>query len=265
MTSAPFPFRLTAIVVASVALTGASLAEPAQPDMAQAPRCSFPAGATKLDFPLTRTAGRLAAGQPITVVALGSSSTAGAGASSPANSYPSRLEAELKERFPAADFRVINAGVNGEDAQQMLARLDETVLSKKPDLVVWQVGTNAVLRDHSLAGEAPLLREGIARMKNDGIDVVIMDCQYAPKVLAKNGIHGMVDLLHSAARYDRVSVFNRFEIMKHWREADGTPFETVLSNDGLHMNDWSYACLAKLLAGALADATRGVSVAAAPR
>lgn len=258
------PFCYVTVAAASILLATAAHAQTLPPEIARTPRCSAPQGAAKLDYPLTHTAARLAAGQPVTIVALGSSSTAGAGASSPAASYPARLEAELRARFPAATITVLNRGTNGEEAAQMLARLDETVLSAKPDLVLWQVGTNAVLRDHSLAGEAPLLREGIQRIKDAGADLVIIDCQYAPKVLAKDGIHGMLDLLHSAAKYERVGVFNRFAIMQHWREAEGISFETVLSPDGLHMNDWSYACIAKLLANALTDAARGVSVAGLP-
>ena len=32
------------------------------------------------------------------------------------------------------------------------------------------------------------------------------------------------------------------------------PFEAFISEDELHMNDWSYGCLAKLLGGAIAEA-----------
>jgi len=34
------------------------------------------------------------------------------------------------------------------------------------------------------------------------------------------------------------------------------PFDAFLSPDELHMNDWSYGCVAKLLAGAIADAAQ---------
>ena len=71
----------------------------------------------------------------------------GAGASSPAASYPSRLEVELKAAFPDAHITVLNRGVNGEDAADMLARFDKAVFAEQPDLVIWQVGTNSVLRD----------------------------------------------------------------------------------------------------------------------
>ena len=36
--------------------------------------------------------------------------------------------------------------------------------------------------------------------------------------------------------------------MRNWREGENIPFEAFLSPDGIHMNDWSYGCVAKLLA-----------------
>jgi len=37
----------------------------------------------------------------------------------------------------------------------MLARLDIAVIAEKPDLVLWQVGTNSVLRDKAAAAARP--------------------------------------------------------------------------------------------------------------
>ena len=42
--------------------------------------------------------------------------------------------------------------------------------------------------------------------------------------------------------------------MRHWYSAEHLPFETFVSADGLHMNDWSYACLAKALGMAISEA-----------
>src|SRR5271167_1335156 len=112
--------------------------------------CSAPAALARFDYPLRRTARRLANGDPLTIVAIGSSSTAGAGASSPAASYPSRLAVELRQRFPTRDVTVLNRGVNGETTEQMMARFATGVITAHPDLVLWQVGTNSVLRDRPL-------------------------------------------------------------------------------------------------------------------
>jgi len=218
----------------------------------------------RLGSPLNRMARRVAAGQPVTIMALGSSSTAGAGASGPTATYPSRLEAELRARFPELAIKVSNRGVNGEEVADMLARLDEAAAVDKPDVVLWQVGTNAVLRDNPLGSVDQLIKDGLARMKALGADVVLIDPQFAPKVIAKPDAEEMVDLIAGAATKRSVDLFPRFAIMREWREKDGVPFEAFLSPDQLHMNDWGYACLAKLLGAAIADAaTRPVAAARA--
>ena len=98
--------------------------------------CSAPSELIKLEQLLVRTATRIAEGQPLRIVALGSSSTAGFGASSISQSYPSRLEFELRSLLPGRDVVVINRGVNGQDAEEMLARLQRSVLGAHPDLVI---------------------------------------------------------------------------------------------------------------------------------
>ncbi|MGD0025621.1 MAG: SGNH/GDSL hydrolase family protein, partial [Xanthobacteraceae bacterium] len=228
--------------------------------------CSALTEFARLDRPLRHTAHRLAGGEPLTIVAIGSSSTAGAGASSPAASYPSRLAVELRQRFPGQDITVLNRGVNGEETTDMIARFAAQVIAEHPQLVLWQVGTNSVLRDHPLKPHSVLLREGIAELKATGADVVLIDLQYAPKVLAKSETPGMVDQIALAAKEENVDLFRRFAVMRDWHENEHLPFDVFLSPDRLHMNDWGYACVAKLLASGIAEAaTRPiVSVAAHP-
>ena len=230
--------------------------------------CTAPSDVARLAYPLARTAKRLAAGDPLKVIAIGSSSTAGAGASSPAASYPSRLQVELAQLFPRNLITVINRGVNGEEAREMVARFDANVISEKPDLVIWQVGTNAVLRDQPLTPAGALIHDGLGRLKASGADVVLIDPQFAPSVLAKIDVDNMVDLIATTAKIENVDLFRRFALMRHWRQVVNMPYEVFLSADELHMNDWSYGCIAKLLAGAIADAATRSTVTAsatAPR
>ena len=79
-------------------------------------------------------------------------------------------------------------------------RFATDVVAAHPDLVLWQVGTNSVLRDHPLKPHAALLHEGIAELKAAGADVVLMDMQYAPQVLAKPETQGMEDQIAFAAK-----------------------------------------------------------------
>jgi acyl-CoA thioesterase I len=227
--------------------------------------CNVTLDQVRLDLPLAHTARVLASGKPLKIVALGSSSTYGAGASTSAASYPSRLAEELARRFPGHEIAILNRGVNGNEAADMLARLDTAVIAEKPDLILWQVGTNSVLRDKPLQPHAPLLHEGLARMKATGADVVLIDPQYAPRVISKPMCEGMVSLIATTAKAEHVGVFHRFELMRRWRETEQLPFETFVSTDGLHMNDWSYACLAKALGVAIAEAaTRPTATAVGP-
>ena len=154
----------------------------------------------RFDFPLSHTAPLLASGRPIKIVALGSSLTYGAGASTSAAAYPSRLAEELARHFPGHEITVLNRGVNGEEITDMLVRLDSTVIAEHPDLVLWQVGTNSVLRDRSLPPQDAHLREGLMRLKATGADVVLIDPQYAPKVIAHSNCDRMVSLMIRGGR-----------------------------------------------------------------
>src|SRR5829696_5126651 len=135
--------------------------------------CAAPPDLISFEYRLTRTARRLLAGLPLVIVALGSSSTAGAGASSADAAYPARLAAELRERCGNEAINVLNRGINGEDVREMLARFDADVISHNPDLVIWQLGTNWLLQDDSLNVFDGLLRDGIKRLASAASDVVL--------------------------------------------------------------------------------------------
>jgi lysophospholipase L1-like esterase len=218
--------------------------------------CQAPAELTRLDHPLLHTARRLASGKPLIIVAIGSSSTAGARATSAAASYPSRLAVELRKLFPGRDIKVFNRGVNGEETANMMARFSTDVFAAHPQLVLWQLGTNSVLRDDPLKPHSSLLHAGLAELRAMDADVVLIDPQYAPRVLAKAETPGMVEQITLAAKDENIDVFHRFAIMRSWYQVQHRPFNIFISADGLHMNDWGYACWAKLLAGSIAQAVR---------
>ena len=164
-------------VIAAVALPFAARGETA------GPTCDAPFSMIRFTNPLVRVAQRLKSGEPITIVAIGSSSTAGAGASSPAASYPSRLAVELTQRFSGHPITVLNRGVGGEEIGDMLKRFDTAVIAAKPDLVLWQFGTNSVIRDVKLNDHNVTIREGLTKIRSTGADIVLIDPQFAPKVI----------------------------------------------------------------------------------
>lgn len=238
-----------AAFLAGATLAGLALAVPPAAAASLLPAaCPASTALTKLDMPLTKLAARLAGDQPVVIVAIGSSSTAGAGASSAQASYPSRLEALLRERYPGRDIRVVNRGINGQDQPEMMARFDADVVALKPAVVLWQGGVNAMFRDNGLGTAESILREAIRRTREIGADFVIIDPQYAPRVIADADSGPMVKLMNTVAAEEAVPVFHRFALMRDWHERGGMPFEAFLAKDSFHMNDWSYDCLARDLA-----------------
>jgi lysophospholipase L1-like esterase len=233
-----------------LASSGLALAEP--PATTSMPSCGVPPALSEIGVALDRSAGRIDQGRPLTIVAMGSSSTQGIGATSPSMSYPSRLEGELRDRFPAIEIRVLNRGIGGQDVGEELNRLDHDVVAEHPDLVIWQVGTNAVLRREDLTADEQLIRRGVSLMKEDKIDVVLMDMQYARRVLARPAWREMERMIAEIAHNNRVGLFRRFEIMQEWDRTQQLAPAAMIGPDGLHMTDAGYGCLATELAEALA-------------
>jgi lysophospholipase L1-like esterase len=210
--------------------------------------CLPPKGGAKSMGSLPHVAGKLASGQPVVIVAFGSSSTAGYGTTSPEFTYPNRLAAQLRRQYPNADITVVNRGKGGDDAPEMMKRLQAEVIDTKPDLVIWQVGTNAVLRNLDPGETAKLVEDGIARIQAAGADLVLVDLQYSPKVTERaESASKMVRLLGKIAQLRHVGIFPRFEVMRDWHERQALPIDSFVIADGLHMNDWGYACFAQLL------------------
>jgi lysophospholipase L1-like esterase len=97
---------------------------------------------------LQKTSEKLRAGKPLKVIAFGDSITAGGDASTVELQYPSRYAEHLRQRFPKSQITVENGSTGGDNTVMGLARLDEKVLSRSPDLVLVAFGMN----DHNLPG-----------------------------------------------------------------------------------------------------------------
>src|SRR5262245_39935902 len=255
--------RRHALLAAAAVLTAATpaafeqaLGQPRRPDPpAITPGCIIPPELAHFELPLPRAARRTAARQPLKIVAIGSSSTYGEGASSPEWSYPSRLRLELSYRFPSLDIAVVNRGVNGDNDHDKRARFERDVVAEKPDLVLWQLGTNSMLHGDPMERHLPVLQGGVAQLRQaTAADIVLIDPQYAPKVLRGTAPGAIVAMIEQTARATDSHLFRRYELMRRWREVEQLAFDKFISPDELHMNDWSYACVARALGTAIADA-----------
>ncbi len=201
-----------------------------------------------LHLPHLRAA--LAAGEQAIVVALGSSSTQGAMASNPGRTYPAELQIALSEAMPNRHVAVINRGIGGQDAPSENARLAADVIAVRPQLVIWQVGANAALRNADPVAFRRLVDDGIRQFQEAGIDVVLMDNQRSPRILATASGATFDRTLAELAHTDGTGLFSRDRLMAAW-EQEGAPAREFIARDHLHQNDRGYLCVARALAEAI--------------
>ncbi len=85
---------------------------------------------------------RARAGEEITLGFIGGSITMGSGASSSDKSYAKLVFDWWVENFPEAKFNFVNAGIGATTSQFACARVEDDLLSKKPDFVVVEFSVN---------------------------------------------------------------------------------------------------------------------------
>ena len=196
--------------------------------------------------PLRALSSAVHANRPVKILAIGSSSTVGVGASSPSATYVANLETNLEGTYKGLDFQVIGRGLSGEVAEGAAARMKKEVEVNKPDLVVWQVGTNDAIRHVSIDSFKDCLRKTLAWLKEQRIDVVLIDPQYG-EALTKDEYYGqVVAAIAEIARESRVLLVDRFEAMRELQRTRGDRF--YLTQDNLHLNDTGHRCMAEQLA-----------------
>jgi hypothetical protein len=181
------------------------------------------------------------------IVAIGSSSTAGHGGIQP---YPERLLSFLQAQCPNAEIAMVNRGISGQEAPLEFQRFDTDVIAEKPDLVIWQVGTNSVWQrpdqnPPSLDETTSAIREGLLKLRKETqADLILMDLQYVPAVLTpakKEKAIAMVKAISELAR-DGVNVFRRFAFMKGLSEVEQVSFDRMVDpadEHRLHDSDWA--------------------------
>lgn len=206
-----------------------------------------------LGAPLPRIKSKLRAGQTLTVVAFGSSSTTGFGVLKPDGAFPDVAKQELLRLFPSARIELINSGRILDDLPGNVARLDHDVLRHKPDLVLWQIGTNDVVWRGIADNAKEILSNAVKRLKAANTDVVLLDLQYAPVVLIAKRHSRMEKIIADVAHEQNVGHFPRFLLMRRAIEAG---VKGLVLWDGLHNSAEGHKCVGVALAQMIDAAAR---------
>ncbi len=227
-------------------------------------RCRASRELLDLGNPLEIARSAMADERQLRIVALGSSSTQGYGATNPAFAYPSQLKIRLEAAMPGVAIHVFNKGIGGQDADEMTARMKADVQPERAH--ARDLAGRHQLRDPPRAGSTSSrarLRAGIDIGKSLGANFVLMNLQYVPAVVALPDEEEYARVMADVAQEKGAGLFNRFDIMRAWYK-DGMSYAQFVTSDGLHLNDFGQKCIGKLLSMAILDTIAPKQLTGAP-
>jgi lysophospholipase L1-like esterase len=201
----------------------------------------------------------------VRIIALGSSSTQGVGASSPKACYPVKLQSELQQRFPNNIITVDNLGIGGQLASDMIPRIQKDVLPRNPTVVIWQTGVNDAMRGVPIDKFRQTVLDGIALLQSAGVDVVLLDMQYFPRAEKVRDFPRYLVAMRQIAQQKNIPILQRFAIMKNLVTTAQYTAQQLLAPDLFHPNDLTYSCLGRMMADALQGEVGKVAAPKTPK
>jgi acyl-CoA thioesterase-1 len=247
---------ITALAV-NLAVAQSTSASPPAADSQPAPiathplsaQCSVPTNEIASPAPLPTLISRLEGHQPLRILAIGSSSTWGVGATSSRKNYPSQLEGMLEKVLKDVPIEMINRGVSGETAGTTADRLRMEAALIKPDLVLWQVGTNDAVQRIPVEQFERTVGKTVAVLKRKKIDVVLVGLQYTPKYARDEHYFAIREALKRVAANQNVLYVRRYQAMEYIARTKASL--RMMADDDFHLNDVGYQCMAEHIAQAV--------------
>jgi lysophospholipase L1-like esterase len=234
----------------AVALVAAGLAFSTAPPVAGAPEssCPTPEGFAAYEALLPRTAGALAGGGEVVVVALGGSSSLGSAAGGSDLAWPARLGSALTARFPTARAKVLNLSSPRQTAREAADRIGREVAPLKPTLVIWETGTVEAVRGTGVDAFREDLQEGIDALRATGAEVVLMNPQFSRDTDAMINFTPYLAAQRDLADANDVPVFHRYGLMRHWAESGLLDLRAKESDKRRRIAAKLYDCLGRVMA-----------------
>lgn len=162
--------------------------------------------------------------EPVKLAILGDSLAAGYGLA-PAQAFPARLQAALKEK--GRNVTVINHGVSGDTTAGGVERLD-WMLGDKPDIVLVELGGNDALRALDPAATERNLDAIVKKLKEAGVTVWLAG-MLAPRNFGPEYAQAFDALFKKVA--------DKYEVPLYAFFLDGVAQDPALNQpDGIHPN-----------------------------
>lgn len=202
--------------------------------------------------PFEKLAAKAARRETITLVAIGSSSTEGSDLSDRTQAYPAHLEKRLNALLGPQAVRVINKGRGGEGIPETVKRFASDVAAERPDLIVWQLGANDIVRRADPSLTARSVEDGMQQLGALDAPVILMDTQTAPAVSVSPALEPVQAVLKAAAHKHGAMFWSRYELMRGILNSRQASDSDLIKPDRLHMTVPMHVCTGSLLADTIA-------------
>jgi lysophospholipase L1-like esterase len=231
-------------------LSGRALAqEDGAPAPALSPSCEAPANYIAANGPLPHLAAALKEHRTLELLAVGSAASESLGEKFGVKSYPVQIEDLLKVALKGVDVDVINRGTGGEVAQTSADRIRSEAALTKPDLVLWQLGTNDALARIDPDQFTETVKSTIDWLKSNNIDVVLVGLQYTTRFAKDENYFAIKHALDRIAKDEGILYIKRYDAMKFIAQTRAKVH--LMANDNYHLSDLGTQCMAEHVARAV--------------
>ncbi len=210
--------------------------------------CTAPAAEIAMPEPLPHLASALEQKKQIRILAIGYSSMTGFGGSALSRGYPAQLAEILRKAMKGVDVEIINRGVSGEVATSAAERMKVLVAMEKPDLVLWQVGTNDALSRVPIDDFEETVRDMVRWLKEHDVDVVLVGMQYLKRLGKDIDYEAVRQAVSRVAQSEHVLHIRRYNAMEFISRTDE---KLQQGGDDLRLDELGYRCMAEHIANAV--------------
>src|SRR4030042_933539 len=198
----------------------------------------------ELDVKLQKTLRKLAAGDPVRIVALGDSLTQGWMVR---KGYLDFLAEMLEKKYPDGEISIVNRGIPGDTADGGLHRLRRDVCDADPDLVFIQFGLNDAFMGVHPERFRTTVEIMIERIRSD-TDAEILLVTSVPVMFermdaATGEFYG---LLEAIAEQEKLPIAR---VHRYWMKKvnAGIAFGSLVQHDQVHPNVEGYRLMAEAI------------------
>ena len=165
-------------------------------------------------------------------VAFGSSNTEIGWGSAGRHGWPCWLSCIIRASV-GQHVQMMNAGIGGNTAVNLLGRINGDVLAIHPHLVIITIGGNDYFQNHTLTDFAANLRKLETILRGAGA-VVAFQTYYGMLPETGDGFAAYMDVVRQVATATGSGLIDQYSWFSAWQKADPTTYRTIM-RDPAHL------------------------------